>query len=131
MDPQRFDRLTRTLARTLRQDACAEPRAQAGPPAQPAPGAVTGPADVNGTCAYPDLPTPTVGRDGQGVWQGICGWEHPPAAPATLDDPRPARTGRSGRRQGAQPLTAREQQIAALIGQGLKDREMAAALVLS
>jgi DNA-binding NarL/FixJ family response regulator len=43
----------------------------------------------------------------------------------------PERTARSASGRRAQPLSAREQEVAALIGQGLKDREIAAALVLS
>jgi DNA-binding NarL/FixJ family response regulator len=62
---------------------------------------------------------------------GICGWEHLPALPASNQDAPSTRTNRSARRQRAQPLSAREQEIAGLIGQGLRDREIAAALVVS
>jgi non-specific serine/threonine protein kinase len=44
---------------------------------------------------------------------------------------QPARSGRTAHRRLAQPLSPREQEVAALIVQGRTDREIAAVLVLS
>lgn len=135
MDPQRFDRLTQTLARKLHQDPGAEPHSPVLPADQPALRAAAEVPAARSTCVYQDLATkqPEPGVDRQGAVDAIaiCGWEHSPAMPATNHDPRPVRTGRSVRHQQAQPLSAREQEIAALIARGLRDREIATALVLS
>src|SRR6266699_6818725 len=133
MDGRRFDQLTQTLARRLRQDGSAEFGGPARPAGQLAPRAAPEALSTSGTCPCQELTAAAPGRDDQGGAPavGICSWEHPPVVPATNDGRLPSRTSRSARHQRAQPLSAREQEIAGLIMQGLKDREIAAALVLS
>jgi DNA-binding CsgD family transcriptional regulator len=129
MDGRRFDQLTQALARRLHQEAGTQPdvpvrqtgpaRRLAGPMAQPPSG--------DGTCPYPGRATAAPGGAA-----AICGWQQLPALLASGQGVlAPARNGRGARRHRAQRLSPREQEVAALIGRGLKDREIAAALVLS
>jgi DNA-binding CsgD family transcriptional regulator len=133
MDGRRFDRWAQTLARRLNQDTSAELGGSAGRLDQPVPDVPAAPAVGSGTCAQPALAAAAHDRDGQSAATSgpICGWELPPVVPATNDDPPRGRTSRSGRRSRTQLPSSREQEIAALIARGLKDREIAAALVLS
>jgi DNA-binding CsgD family transcriptional regulator len=131
MDGQRFDRWTQTLARKLNQEPVAELEASVRPLDDPAPHGAATSSLVSGTCAYRGPTTPASSKNGQSVAQGICGWDHPPTLPANNQDRSPRRPDRSARRRRPDPLSAREQEIAGLIGQGLRDREIATALVLS
>ena len=131
MDGRRFDQWTQTLARKLGQGRGTELGAPARRLDQPAPRTAPAGPSSSGTCSYQDPAPREPGGDPHPAAAAICGWEYPQAVPATTDDPLPARTPRSARRPRAQPLSAREQQIAALIAQGLRDRQIAAALVLS
>jgi DNA-binding CsgD family transcriptional regulator len=133
IDGRRFDQWAQRLARKLSRDGSAELEDPTRLAVGQLPPAVATPAVAGGTCAYQDLPAAAAGGQDQGGAQtmGICGWEYPPAVPASNGAPPPVRTGRSARRHRAQPLSAREQEIAALIAQGLRDREIAEALVLS
>jgi DNA-binding NarL/FixJ family response regulator len=131
IDGRRFDQWAQTLARKLSRDWSAELEDPTRLGVGQVPAAVA--TAAGGTCAYQNLPAAAVGGPDQGGAQtmGICGWEDPPTVPASNDAPPPVRTSRSARRQRAQPLSAREQEIAALIAQGLRDRDIAEALVLS
>jgi DNA-binding CsgD family transcriptional regulator len=121
MDGQRFDRWTQRLARRLGPCEGAEHK----PPRSvndPASRATIAPA-ADGTCLYPDLTTAELGG------AAICGWPHPPALAAGGQPVlAPARNGATA---STPRLSPREQEVAALIGRGLKDREIAAALVVS
>jgi DNA-binding NarL/FixJ family response regulator len=134
IDGQRFDQWAQTLARKLSRDGSAELEDPMRPALGPLAPAAASPAVAGGTCAYQEVSAAAVGRQDQGGAQavGICGWENPPALPASNDVPPPVRTGRSARRsRRSQQVSAREQEIAALIAQGLRDREIAELLVLS
>jgi DNA-binding CsgD family transcriptional regulator len=117
MDGRHFDRLSAALARRLHQKA-ATPAEPAGPSPIPAK------APREGTCPYPDLT-----RAELGVPVAICGW-HAESAYAVdgRGGPVSVENGRAARRKR---LSQRELEVVALIGRGLKDREIAAVLVIS
>jgi DNA-binding CsgD family transcriptional regulator len=125
MNGHRFDQLTQSLARRLRHDGSAERGLSVRPAGQPAPRAGPGAPPASGTCPYQDLATMEPG--GQDAAAAICGWEDLRVAPGSGARP----SNPSGRVAQAQPLSPREQEVAALIGQGLKNREIARALVVS
>jgi DNA-binding CsgD family transcriptional regulator len=133
MDGRRFDRWAQALARKLSQCRGGELEAASPPAGDWLPQVAATPAVANGTCAYQAPATAEPGEDGPGGAQAtaICGWEQPPPVAVSNTDAPPAGSSRLTRRRRAQPPSAREQEIAALIAQGLKDREIAAALVLS
>jgi DNA-binding CsgD family transcriptional regulator len=130
MDGQCFDRWTQILARKLNQGPGTEHEASVRPLDDPAPPAAAPPL-ASSTCAYQGSTTPGSSKNGQSFAQVICGWDHPPIVSANKEDCSPRRPDRSARHRRAEPLSAREQEIAGLIGHGLRDREIAAALVLS
>jgi DNA-binding CsgD family transcriptional regulator len=133
MDGRRFDQWTQSLARKLSKNGGTEFEASARRALDQPPRVASTPSVANGTCAPPDPTATAPDRDGQGVASAaaICDWGHPPEVPVVNDDPQLSRTRRPARRQRTQPLSAREQEIAVLIAQGLRDREIAATLVLS
>jgi DNA-binding CsgD family transcriptional regulator len=131
MDGRRFDQLTQTLARRLGRDGGPETGSFVRPLSQPALRVAPEALSISGgTCRYQEQ-TPAESRAGQDLAHAICGWEQPPAAVTTNHGSPPDWLSRSARRRLARPLSRREQEVATLIGQGLKDREIAAALVLS
>jgi DNA-binding NarL/FixJ family response regulator len=69
-------------------------------------------------------------RYAQDVAAAVCRWELPRLSTGSSTRPR-AQVRRAARRGFTELLSLRERDVAALIGQGLKNREIAAALVLS
>jgi DNA-binding CsgD family transcriptional regulator len=127
LDGRRFDQLAQNLARWLRGDGGAEFATPFGPQglvaANPIPPA-------NGTCPPRDLLQGEPGGHQENAATGICDWQHDVSVSAD-GRTRPPDPKKQASRRLARPISAREQEIATLIGQGLKDREIAAALVLS
>jgi DNA-binding CsgD family transcriptional regulator len=133
MDGRHFDQWTQTVARKLSPGGGGtELEPSALPLHEPVPNPTPEPSPANGTCAFWGTTAAHSGGDGQNATHtmAICGWEHPSALPTSNDGALPGRRSLATRRR-AQPLSPRELEIVALITQGLRDREIAAALVLS
>jgi DNA-binding NarL/FixJ family response regulator len=85
---------------------------------------------VSGTCPSVDVAHADPGEHGDAAARGICEWQDDRSV-STEGRTGPPDQNRRASRRFARQVSAREREIAALIGQGLKDREIAAALVLS
>jgi len=125
MDPRRFDQLTQSLARKLGWGKDAE-RTFA---AQPTRGAARPSAPrkpPSGTCPYPQPSTTQRHGNSRGPAEVVSG---PGASSTSLGGS--VRRPNPRRHRLGQTLSSREEEVARLIGQGLRNREIAAALVLS
>jgi DNA-binding CsgD family transcriptional regulator len=127
LDGRRFDQLAQYLARWLRQDGGAE---LAAPVRQGPPLTLTPIPPASGTCPPENPAQMNSGAHADNAATGICDWQDDVAAVAEGRTRPPEQSSRASRRP-PRPVSAREQEIADLIGQGLKDREIAAVLVLS
>ncbi len=130
MDPKRFDRLTQALACRLGQGEGAERAIPAERAARAARPAAPTPALAGGTCPPGDRATSAPYGHHLAVSTAVCRWEDPPLPAGSTARPRD-QTRRAARAGPARALSPREWEVAELIGQGLKNREIAALLVVS
>jgi DNA-binding CsgD family transcriptional regulator len=130
MKPRDFDQLTQRLARRLSRRIDTAQSLSAQPTRGPTPASGAGDPQPSGTCPYPDTSTTRPFGDRRGSVSVVLD----PGAPSSSAGNvvrQPSRSGRASRQRLDQALSLREEEVASLIAQGLKNREIAAELVLS
>jgi DNA-binding CsgD family transcriptional regulator len=124
MDPRRFDQLTQGLARKLSSGKDGERNFAAQTVREIARSLVS--RKTGGTCPYPEPATALPNEDWRSSAAAVTGPDAPSISPGTS-----VRQPHRRRQRVDQVLSPREEEVARLIGQGLRNREIAAALVLS